>query len=175
MVDVVAVRADARRHVAATSRDRRFENLLDRHERRLRRVIFGMLGDPNRVEDVLQEALIRAYRALPASFGNERLESAWLYRIVHRCCLNELRSRRRRPESPGLPAEHLFASAAEAEDALELAEALAELPAQSRAVLLLVDVLGFDYETAAAALRVPRGTVASRLHAARARLREVLE
>lgn len=78
----------------ALSFERRFEDRVDRHERRLRRVIVGMLGDANRVDDVLQEAFLRAYRGLPARFESEQSEAAWLYRIVHRVCLNAARPER---------------------------------------------------------------------------------
>lgn len=157
-------------HAEALSPRRRFENLLDRHEAKLRRVAFGMLGDPNAVDDVLQEAFLRAYRKLPSHFENERVEAAWIYRIVHRCCLNELRARGRRREMPGL--DELRAAATDKTDAsLGVVVSLAALPPQARAVVLLVDLIGFDYETAASILRVPRGTVASRLNAARAQLR----
>jgi len=159
------------RATEAVARRRRFENLLERHEARLRRVAFGILTDPGRVDDVLQEAFIRAYRGLPVRFESDSQEAAWLYRIVHRCCLNELRSRRRRPETPGLP-EGMPAPAAGSEASLAAAAALAELPPDARAVVLLVDLVGLDYETAAAALRIPRGTVASRLSKARILLRD---
>jgi len=154
----------------ASSPRRRFENLLDRHEPRLRRVAYGMLGDASRVDDVLQDAFLKAYRKLPAAFDSLQAESAWLYRIVHNCCLDELRRRRRRPEVVGL----VERAADPDPDSLVVAGALAELNEQSRAVVLLVDLIGFDYETAAAALGVPRGTVASRLNTARAQLRELL-
>ncbi len=159
------------RTAEAISHQRRFEGLLERHEARLRRVAFGMLGDAHRVDDVLQDAFVKAYRALPARFENDRQEAAWLYRIVHRTCLNELRSRRRRPETPGLPADAFVPN----EDSLLVAAALAELSVDARAVVLLVDLIGLDYDTAASALRIPRGTVASRLNAARARLRPLLD
>jgi RNA polymerase sigma-70 factor (ECF subfamily) len=157
----------------ALSPRRRFENLLDRHENRLRRVAFGMLGDAHRVDDVLQEAFLKAYRALPDRFENDRLEAAWLYRIVHRCCLDELRGRGRRREVTGV--SELHAVRDETDASLAIAAALAQLPADARAVVLLVDLIGLDYESAANVLAIPRGTVASRLNAARARLREVLE
>jgi RNA polymerase sigma factor (sigma-70 family) len=151
---------------------RRFESLLDRHETMLRRVAFGMLGDPHRVDDVLQEALLKAYRKLPSSFESERQEAVWLYRIVHRCCLDELRGRRRRPEVVG---EVERSAASEPDSSLAVAAALARLTPDGRAVVLLVDLIGLDYASAAAALGIPRGTVASRLNAARNRLREVLD
>jgi RNA polymerase sigma-70 factor (ECF subfamily) len=152
---------------------RRFEELLDRHEAMLRRVAFGMLGEPDRVDDVVQEALLKAFRKLPPSFESERQEAVWLYRIVHRCCLDELRRRRRRPEE-ALGSE-LAAAGADADSSLAVGAALAALPPDRRAVVLLVDLIGFDYESAAAVLGIPRGTVASRLNAARARLREALD
>lgn len=177
MSELAGIRRDAlraeREARAAVAPRRRFENLLDRHESRLRRVAFGMLGDAHRVDDVLQEAFLKAFRALPESFENERLEAAWLYRIVHRCCLDELRGRKRRREVAGVL--ELLASEDEQDSSLVVAGALARLPPQSRAVVLLVDLIGLDYDTAAAVIGVPRGTVASRLHEARRALREVLD
>jgi RNA polymerase sigma factor (sigma-70 family) len=173
--EFAGIRRDAL-HAARAAREalsprRRFENLLDRHEARLRRVAFGMLGDAHRVDDVLQEAFLKAYRSLPDRFENERLEAAWLYRIVHRCCLDELRTRKRRREVAGV----IELAVDDDQDAsLVVAGALAQLSVQLRAVILLVDLIGLDYDTAALVLRVPRGTVASRLNVARARLREVL-
>lgn len=164
---------DRARALEAVSARRRFEGLVERHSGRLRGVVFAMLGAPESVDDVLQEAFVRAYRRLPSRFESERQEAAWLYRIVVRCCLNELRRRRRRPEVLGLPEEAL--EAPDKPSALvAAAEALAELPVGQRAVVLLVDLAGFDYESAAAVLAVPRGTVASRLNLARSRLRTAL-
>ena len=154
----------------AISRRRRFENLLDRHEARLRRVAYGMLGDAHKVDDVLQEAFLKAYSHLPDTFADDRHESAWLFRIVHRCCLDELRRRRRRPEVLAI-----VERGSEDDNSLVVAGALAELNERERAVILLVDLIGLDYDTAASVLGVPRGTVASRLHDARLALREVLD
>ena len=160
------------RAAEAISIENRFRGLLERHETRLRRVAYAMLADPNRVEDVLQEAFVRAYRKLPARFESERQESAWLYRIVYRCCLNEIRSNRRRRETPGFAAG--LATTDELSESLVVVRALAALALPERAVVLLVDLIGFDYETAATVLGVPRGTVAWRLSVARSRLRAVL-
>jgi RNA polymerase sigma-70 factor (ECF subfamily) len=179
-VEVVSEFAGIRRdalHAARAAREavsprRRFENLLDRHEARLRRVAYGMLGDAHRVDDVLQEAFLKAYRSLPDRFENDRVEAAWLYRIVHRCCLDELRGRKRRREVAGVI--ELLAVVDDQDASLVVAGALAELPERSRAVILLVDLIGLDYDTTALVLGVPRGTIASRLNAARAQLKAAL-
>ncbi len=134
---------------------------------------FGMLGDPHRVDDVLQEAFLKAFLKLPASFDSDRQEAVWLYRVVHRCCLDELRRRRRRRETVGDPED--VAAGGELGASLAVTAALAALPPDARAVVLLVDLIGFDYDAAAEALGIPRGTVASRLSAARRRLREAFD
>ncbi|MGH2998222.1 MAG: RNA polymerase sigma factor, partial [Gaiellaceae bacterium] len=141
----------------------------------LRRLAYGVMTDKSRVDDVLQEAFIRAYRKLPERFESERQEAAWLYRIVYRCCLNELRSTRRRLDLPAELDVEVAAASTEPSESMWVAGALAELPADQRAVVLLVDLLGFDYETAASVLRAPRGTIAWRLNIARTRLRHLLE
>src|ERR1700733_1188746 len=104
----------------AISGRNRFEDLLERHQARLRRVAFGMLVDPSRVDDVLQEAFIRAYRKLPTRFENEKQEAAWLYRIVYRCCLNEIRSSSRRRETPGFNHNSDLATSEDLADSLAL-------------------------------------------------------
>jgi RNA polymerase sigma-70 factor (ECF subfamily) len=163
--------ADDAPHAAAVaiSGRSRFEDILRRHHQMLRRVAAGVLVDHDSLDDVLQDSYLKAYRALPSSFANERHEAAWLYRIVHRTCLDELRRRKRRREQPlsdGL--------AAHAADSFDVAEALRTLRPDDRLTVLLVDLLGFDYETAAAIVGVPRGTLASRLSAARRRLRDAM-
>jgi RNA polymerase sigma-70 factor (ECF subfamily) len=152
----------------------RFEQILNRHHRRLLRVVAAVVADPNRVEDVLQEAYYKAYRKLPRAFANEAHEATWLYRVVYRCCLDELRSRGRRREAATGEVE-LAIVGSEPQRRIELEDAFRALPPADRAVLLLVGVLDLDYATAAAILGVPRGTLAWRLSVARARFREALE
>jgi RNA polymerase sigma-70 factor (ECF subfamily) len=147
----------------------RFEKLLDRHHRRLRRFAAGIVADRDRLDDVLQEAYLKAYRKLPPRFANEAHEAAWLYRVVYRCCLDELR-RARRPVAPdpGRPAEDV-------DRRMSLDRALRGLRPSDRAVIYLVGVLGLEQEHAAAVLRIPRGTLSWRLSVARGRFRELLE
>jgi RNA polymerase sigma-70 factor, ECF subfamily len=161
--------------VAATGTQRqRFESLLARHHARLRRAAAGVLVDTQRLDDVLQEAYLKAFRKLPERFANEAHEAAWLHRVVFHACLDELRSRRRRRDTTALDPE-LPGPGHDEHVGVAVAGALRALEPVDREVLLLVDLLGHDYETAADVLGVPRGTVASRLSKARTRFREALD
>lgn len=146
----------------------RFERILDRQHARLRRTVAGILPGSDRVDDVLQEAYLKAYRRLPRRFANEAHEATWLYRVVYRCCLDELRRARRRRETPVAEVRSVQPPH------LDVESSLRALNPADRALLLLVDLLDFRYEEAAAILGIPRGTVASRLSAARERLRRSL-
>jgi RNA polymerase sigma-70 factor, ECF subfamily len=140
----------------------------------MRRFATAVLVDRARVDDVLQEAYIKAIRS-GVRFDTEAHELAWLHRVVYRCCIDELRRTSRRRETP---TAEVAATNGHAPDPLRQTladEAWRELSDTDRAVLLLVDVAGFDYSAAARVLRVPRGTVASRLSVARDRLRRRME
>ena len=144
-------------------------------DRPLRALAFRLLGDREAMDDVLQEAYAKAFRALPR-FRGEATAGTWLYRIVYNACLDQLRRERRPAE---LPLE--TAAPASAPDPVEsaarreaLAAALAALVPDQRAAVLLVDAEGFDYPAAARVLGVRVGTLASRLSRARASLRRAL-
>lgn len=141
------------------------------HERSLRALAFRFLADANDVDDVLQEAYVRAHRGLHRFDGGAAL-SSWVYRIVQTTCIDELRRRR--------PTEELGEHPCPASDPAEcvarrvdLDAALGALGAGERAVLVLAG-LGFDYETASEVLVLPKGTVASRIHRGRIALRRSL-
>ena len=139
-----------------------------------RRLAFRLLRNRDRMDDALQDAYVRAFRGL-ASFGGRAALSTWLYRIVYNACLDELR---RTPGSRDVPLGQADSPTDDPADAagrrLDLAAALAALPAELRAVVLLIDVEGLEYEEVAAVLAVPPGTVASRLSRARSALRTAL-
>src|ERR1044071_2285547 len=86
------------RDAAAPSGRSRFDDILRRHHAMLRRVAAGVLVETDSLDDVLQEAYLKAYRNLPRRFANEAHEASWLHRVVYRCCLDELRRRKRRRE-----------------------------------------------------------------------------
>ena len=153
----------------------RFADLVAEHDRPLRALAFRLLGDREVMDDVLQEAYAKAFRALPR-FRGEAATGTWLYRIVYNACLDQLRRERRDAELPldrPVPASapDPGESAARRET---LAAALAALAPDQRAAVLLVDAEGFDYPAAARVLGVRVGTLASRLSRARASLRRAL-
>lgn len=169
-MQVHALRAPERDDPGATP----FERLVHRHHARLRRFAAALLVDRGRVDDVLQEAYIKTFRSGPPAFANEAHESAWLHKVVYRCALDELRRARRSKETP--TAELVQLGAVPDATRRTLAdEAWRALSDNDRAVLLLVDIVGFDYEEAARLLRIRRGTLASRLSVARDRLRRRME
>lgn len=154
-----------------------FASLVRRYDDGLRALAYRLLGDRDRMDDALQDAYVRAFRALPRFRGDSAL-ATWLYRIVYNVCQEELeRSSRLRAvslEAVAEPTDHSdFAETVVLRTRLE--EALAELAPEDRAAVLLVDAQGFDYRSAGEILGVPDGTIASRLNRARTWLRRVLE
>lgn len=150
-----------------------FMELLAPERSHLESLARQLLGDRADVADVLQEVYLSAYRALPKYRGDSRL-ATWLYRITYNACL---RHQARRPETGGADAAEGPPSpdhAASVVARLDLAAALAELPIEQRALVLMIDRDGFGYRAAADALSIPLGTVSSRLAAARAKLRDAL-
>jgi RNA polymerase sigma-70 factor (ECF subfamily) len=154
-----------------------FTAIVRHYDGGLRALAYRLLGDRDRMDDALQEAYARAFRALPRFRGESGL-GTWLYRIVYNACIDEL-ARGRRADEVSLdsvperadrwpdPAEAVGGRSA-------LADALAALAPHDRAAVLLVDAEGFDYAAAADVLGVPPGTVASRLNRARRILRRAL-
>jgi RNA polymerase sigma-70 factor (ECF subfamily) len=161
---------------AAAETDRvAFLRVVREHDARLRAVVSRMVGgDRDRTDDVLQEAYLRAYR----SFGGFRAEAdvgTWLHRIAHNACVDELRRGGRRPVPVADVRERSTAAPdAAVADADVLRRALAALPVDQRAAVLLVDGEDLDHEAAAAILGVAPGTVASRLSRARHTLRQLI-
>jgi RNA polymerase sigma-70 factor (ECF subfamily) len=148
----------------------------------LRRRARGLTGASCDADDLVQETLVRAYRAIDRFDG--RYPRAWLHTIVRNARLNQFRRTR-----PGLlddpnatlaeiadpsPLADVEASVVDRTMAEAVGIALKELPLGMRRALQLVDQ-GFRYQEAADILGIPVGTVMSRLHRARRRLRHRLE
>lgn len=157
--------------------------LVERYQRPVFALLGRMIGAGRRplVEDLAQETFLRAFKALPAfDRGGTAKLSSWILTIATRLAIDELR----RGELPRAPIEAAATvgvaprGEAEAERHLlgaRLAAALATLPVDQRATVLLADVHELALDEIARALAVELGTVKSRLSRARARLRDALE
>jgi RNA polymerase sigma-70 factor (ECF subfamily) len=136
-------------------------------------------GQTARAEDLVQEAFIRAWQALPA-FRFESAFTTWLHRLAVNTALMELRSRRGKPQEDGdddaLDHVGTLDTAGQGTAlALDLERAVATLPPRARAVLVLYDVEGWKHEEIAEALGMAVGSSKAQLHRARGLLRERLE
>jgi RNA polymerase sigma-70 factor, ECF subfamily len=151
-----------------------FGLLVERHQARLYTVAARMLGSRSDGEDAVQEALIRAWTALPRFRGDARF-STWLHRIL----LNVVYDQRTRAR-PTVPIDETYEPAdprdrvAQHELSDELQRALASLDEDFRIPVLLADVAGLSYDEIADSLRVPVGTVRSRIFRGRAQLARIL-
>jgi RNA polymerase sigma-70 factor (ECF subfamily) len=154
-----------------------FVLLFERHRHRLWRVALGLLGDAGDAEDALQEAMLSAHRKA-ADFEARASVTSWLHRIVVNAALTQLRRRKARPTAPmptdadGFELEPPDPRdvAAETDLHLDVVKALAGLPDEMRATVVLVDLHGYPVAEVAKLLSVPEGTVKSRCSRARARL-----
>jgi RNA polymerase sigma-70 factor (ECF subfamily) len=167
---------------AAQAGDRdALERLLREQQPRVHALCRRITGNDADALDATQDALIAIVRGLPRFDGRSRL-STWVYRVATNACLDELRRRRRRPVV-GLP-DHDGEAVEPADDAvpideqvtgrLEIDAALAELPADFRAAVVLRDLCRLDYAEIAEVLDIPAGTVRSRIARGRAQLADRL-
>lgn len=162
-----------------------FNSIILLHQDALFNIALRTLGDEDRAADAVQEALIAAFRSLGTFHGGSL--RAWLARTVVNKCYDDYRRFSRHPtlpltpvvdgeevedwdwlRDPGPSLESRFDDS-ELNDAIQ--SCMKALPFTHRVVLALVDVDGLSYEEAASALRIPVGTVKSRLARARASMR----
>jgi RNA polymerase sigma-70 factor (ECF subfamily) len=149
---------------------------------RMRRYARVLTGDATRADDLVQDALGRAWekRALWQAGSDLR---AWLFTIMHNVYVNQLALARREAGNVSLDADGEFGPAAqvpvagnqaERVELLEVVEQMHRLPAEQREVLLLAAVEELRYEEIAKLLGIPVGTVMSRLSRARDKLRRLV-
>ena len=149
-----------------------------------------ILGDEDQAADAAQDAFISAFKSISSFRGGSF--KAWLMRTVTNVCYDELRRRKRRPTTPLEPdtgnGEEMDsprwladpgmtpdqeAEANEVEHAIQ--HCLDNLPLEFKTVVVMADIQGMDYIEVASSVRVPLGTIKSRLARARLRLRECLQ
>ncbi|MFE3826084.1 RNA polymerase sigma factor SigM [Streptomyces sp. NPDC059092] len=166
-----------------TGHPQAFGELVRRHRDRLWAVALRTLGDREEAADAVQDALVSAFRAAH-TFRGQSAVTTWLHRITVNACLDRARKAASRKTSPVDDTERLeqllephesAEAPAERQDLhRELLAALATLPVDQRAALILVDMQGYPVAEAAAVLEVPIGTVKSRCARGRARLLPLL-
>lgn len=164
---------------AARSGDRQaLEDLLRRHHDRLYALCRRLTGNDADALDATQEALIAVVRGIDR-FDERSSFKTWAYRVATNAALDELRRRRRRPE-PGLPVAALTSPGTDASldqrvaNRLDVDAALARLPTEFRAPVVLRDLCTLSYDEIADVLDIPPGTVRSRIARGRAALADIL-
>jgi RNA polymerase sigma-70 factor (ECF subfamily) len=150
-----------------------FGELVRRHRDRLWAVALRTLGDREDAADAVQDALVSAYRAAERFRGDSAV-TTWLHRIVVNACLDRMRRRQARPTVPLPEIDPTPATASDPDTALDVRHALARLPIEQRAALVLVDLHGYPVSEVATMLGVAEGTVKSRCARGRARLAVLL-
>lgn len=166
-----------------------FDLLFTRYQHKILNLVSRYLRDPQDVEDVAQEAFIKAYRALPR-FRGESAFYTWLYRIAINTAKNHLVARSRRP--PGIDLDIDDAEFLDGTDVLregespesvlardelsaEIDAALADLPDDLRSAVTLREFDGLTYEQIAEIMDCPVGTVRSRIFRAREAIDQRIE
>jgi RNA polymerase sigma-70 factor (ECF subfamily) len=166
-----------------------FEPLVEKYRQRVWRLAYNVLRDQEEAWDVAQEAFVRAWQALP-NFRGQSAFYTWLFRIVMNVAADRARSRAARGRAFGTEriAEEDWdrvlvdqpnetppdAAAAGAEKREKIERALATLSEDHRRIVVLSDIEGLSYKEIADVLEIPMGTVMSRLHNARKRLKTAL-
>lgn len=159
-----------------------FDQLVERYQRRLLRLVLRLLRDQAEAEDVVQETFLKAYRALPR-FRGESAFYTWLYRIAINGARNAILRRRLRgagavaspPQDIATPESMLLSKQVMA----TIDAAMEALPLELRTAIVLREIEGLSYEEIAQIMECPLGTVRSRIFRAREaiarRLRPLLD
>jgi RNA polymerase sigma-70 factor, ECF subfamily len=162
------------------SRESEFQDRLAASSRLAFRVAVAILHNAADAEDVAQEALVKAYHNFHRLRDRERFRS-WLVRITWRLSMDRFRAsmRREKYEQQARPPRVCAPTVEEAVASLEIQQhierAIDKLPGKLRMTLILAAIEGYDTAEVAGLLRVPEGTVKSRLYLARKQLAERLQ
>jgi RNA polymerase sigma-70 factor (ECF subfamily) len=161
------------------------EALLERHYDRMAAIAARMLGRGADAEDATQNALLAVVRGI-SRFDGRSAVTTWIHRVTVNACLDEIRrrGRRDRPIDPHDPTSDLVghvegvapdtAGPDGVADHVDIEAALARLPVEFRAAVVLRDLCGLDYAEIAECLEIPAGTARSRISRGRRMLGEIL-
>jgi RNA polymerase sigma factor (sigma-70 family) len=148
-----------------------FTLLMERYKDHVYRYVYGMLGDSMEAEDVSQETFIKAYYSLP-KLENEAAFSSWLTQIMSNICYDRYKKKKLKFSELN---DQVYENKTEQQQLrLSLTEAIQKLSLEHREVILLKDVQGYSYDEICEMIKIPLGTVKSRINAARLRLRNEL-
>jgi len=162
-----------------------FAVLVERYQRRVVGVAMAVVHNQDDAVELAQETFVRAFENL-SKFESRSSFSTWLYRIAANLAIDFWRREGRHVVLHGEDADNelkrmpspqgdSYKSAARSELSERIKQALEELTPEHRAVILLREVEGLSYDEISETLQCPRGTVMSRLHYARGRLRVILK
>jgi RNA polymerase sigma-70 factor (ECF subfamily) len=163
-----------------------FGKLVERYQKKVYGLAFGILRNREDAWDVAQDAFVKAYKNLSTYEGNAAFYT-WLYRITYNLSLDVLRSKGRRAteelteqtqEAAGDDSprpEHPSETAERRELAAVVTQAMTKLTEKHRAIIVLREIEGLSYEEMADVLQISKGTVMSRLFHARRNLAALIE
>jgi RNA polymerase sigma-70 factor, ECF subfamily len=137
------------------------------------RLAFHLLRDRTLADDITQDAFIRAFRFLPRFRGDARF-TTWLLAIARNCAIDELRRSARRSRVADQIAVVTTGTSPDRGVTVEVRDAVAKLPLDLREPVVLIDMFGLSYRDVSGLLRIPEGTVKSRVHRAREQLAAML-
>lgn len=155
-----------------------FSKIVNQYSGHVYRQAFAMLGERMEAEDVSQEAFLKAFYAIP-KLESEYAFVSWMTQIVFRLCHDRLQKRKKHAEllvdQNDAYASDLGEQIQRQQMQLNLQEAMALLSPEHREVIVLKDIQGFAYDEIANLLQIAVGTVKSRIHAARLKLKRELQ
>jgi RNA polymerase sigma-70 factor (ECF subfamily) len=176
----------------------KFKSLVRRYQNRIYNAAFRILGSQDEAEEVTQDTFLKVHQGI-AGFRKEASFASWIFRIAHNLCVDTVRTKQRRtgvkvvsfdpqstqnedePPDSSISLSQIadpLPSPAQKVDLEEqqimIEKSLMELPESQRAVVVLHDIEGFQYQEIADIVGTSVGTVRSRLHYGRLKLREIL-
>ena len=164
------------------SQPEEFEKLILPYEKKIYFTCLHMMGNVSDAQDCAQEAILRAFRAY-GRFRNSAKFSTWIFRITNNVCVDALRKRhldvsfdeiRQNGYDPPSDAPSAFDRMEESTRKEKIRQAMMKVPKALRIVLILRDLHGLSYDEIASSLKIPSGTVKSRINRAREKLLSIL-
>jgi RNA polymerase sigma-70 factor (ECF subfamily) len=165
---------DIRHLLSQRQKDRAFEVLLQRYQAKVFRLVFSIVGNSSRAEEVTQDSFLKIWQALAGYDGRASL-STWIYTIARNTSISHLRAEFYRRTLSLEEAPEPFANAEPVLGRIEIERLLTTLPDEQREVIVLFYLQERSIEEVAVMLDLPEGTVKSHLHRARKAMATKLE